>query len=83
MNSDATRAALLASALPSSRKKLFIVLKFGGKRRLAMTEDQLRFEIAKEVANGSVGVRFKEGSLVFEAYEIDPESDEFKNLQKE
>jgi hypothetical protein len=54
------------------RKQLFFVLKFGGKIYLKMTEDQLRAEV---VNAGGVGVQFKEKSLVFQCFEIDPNAD--------
>lgn len=54
---------------PVTRKQLFFVLKFGGKIYLKMTEDQLRAEV---VSAGGVGVQFKEKSLVFQCFEIDP-----------
>jgi hypothetical protein len=59
----------LRIARPSQKKQLFFVLKFGGKIYLKMTEYELRAEIA--TTNG-VGVQFKDKSLVFQCYEIDP-----------
>ena len=62
-------------ARPIERKQLFFVLKFGGKIYLKMTEDELRAEIAS--TNG-VGVQFRDKSLVFQCYEIDPNKKEEK-----
>jgi len=61
----------LAQALVPERRKLFLVVKFGGKTYLKMTEDELRLEIAK---TGGVGVRLRDRTLMVEAYELDPKA---------
>jgi hypothetical protein len=67
--------ALIALRIARPRKQLFFVLKFGGKIYLKMTEDQLRAEIAKA---GEVGVQYRDKSLVFQVYEIDPSAEKKK-----
>ena len=59
----------LRIARPSQKRQLFFVLKFGGKIYLRMTETELRAEIA---GTNGVGVQFRDKSLVFQCYEIDP-----------
>lgn len=65
----ALRVRLARLIHPNHQRKLFIVLKFGGKRFLAMTEDEIRYQISLA---GGVGVRFKDKSLVLELFEISP-----------
>lgn len=61
--------ALFFLRIARPKKELFFVLKFGGKIYLRVTESELRQQIR---AAGEVGVQFRDKSLVFQAYEIDP-----------
>lgn len=66
----------LASLIAPQRPELFLVLKFGNKTYLSVTETQLRAEIAKERAKGAQGVRFHDRALTFLVFEIDPNNSE-------